>query len=406
MRAHLAAFVHRRAVLRTQRQMQRYAARHLFLQVLFLAALVLVGLGIFHPKLAPQVHGIPVSLPSAPSIPAEAGRGAGNSVATPGTPSIPTLCNPFDPNCFASSIGSWMAETILSGLQPVTDFFQNSSTNIITQTPPDDSYSNTMIGTINQALVRAVDVALACLLLIGGYNVILGHHWRIEHSEITELLPRAILVTCAVHFNLLFLGLFIDLNNALCNTVIAASSAQTLTNIIGGFLSIDSLAGLMLVILIIVVVVMLLILLVQMITRIALVALLIAVAPLALACLALPQTMRWGRLWFTTFSAAVLVQFLQVTALSLGGMLITSIGNTPIWHVGHILAEVFLAIGMMIITLKIPGMLQTWALHPMMQSSGWLMGQASGAGGSGGGGGDAASSGETAAKVAELLAML
>jgi hypothetical protein len=101
----------------------------------------------------------------------------------------------------------------------------------------------------------------------------------------------------------------------------------------------------------------------------------------------------------------VLVQFLQVTALALGGMLITSIGNTPIWHVGHELAEVFLAIGMMIITLKIPGMLQTWALHPMMTSSGWLMGQAS-PGGGGGDGSDAASSVETATKVAELLAML
>ena len=165
-------------------------------------------------------------------------------------------------------------------------------------------------------------------------------------------------------------------------------------------------ASLMLVVLIIVVVIMLLLLLAQMITRIALVALLIAVAPLALACLALPQTMRWGRLWFSTFSSAVLVQFLQVTALALGGMLITSIGNTPIWHVGHELAEVFLALGMMLITLKIPGMLQTWALHPMMNASGWLMEQASSGGSSGGSGGDAGSSSETAAKVAELLAVL
>ena len=406
MRVRLAAFFHRRTVLRAQRQMQRHTARQLFLQVLFLAALVLIGLGVFHQKLVPQAPGMLAALPSTAFTPSATGRGAGNSVATPGSPIAPALCNPFDPNCFANAISSWAAGAILSGLQPVTDFFQNSSTNILTQTPPDDSYNNTMVATINQALVHVVDVALACLLLIGGYNVILGHHLRIEHSSITELLPRAILATGAVHFNLLFLGLFIDLNNALCNTVIAASSAQTLTTIISGFLSINPLAGLMLVILIIVVVVLLLILLAQMIARIALVALLIAVAPLALACLALPQTMRWGRLWFTTFSSAVLVQFLQVTALSLGGMLITSIGNTPIWHVGHALAEVFLAIGMMVITLKIPGMLQTWALHPMMNASGWLMEQASAGGGSGGSGGVAGSSGETAAKAAELLAML
>jgi hypothetical protein len=401
MKAHLAACFHRRYARRAQRQTQQYAVRRLFLQALFFAALVLVGLGLFHLNSAPKP---PVISASLPFVQPETGRGAGNSAAGPSSPRTPTLCNPFDPNCYANAIGASTAQTILSGLQPITDFFQNSSTNILTQTPPDDSYHNTMVVTINQALVHAVDVALACLLLIGGYNVILGHHLRIEHSSITELLPRAILVTCAVHFNLLFLGLFIDLNNALCNTVVAAASAETLATIIGGFLSINPLAGLLLVVLILVVVIMLVLLLAQMITRIALVALLIAVAPLALACLALPQTMRWGRLWFTTFSAAVLVQFLQVTALALGGMLITSIGNTPIWHVGHALAEVFLAIGMMLITLKIPGMLQTWALHPMMQTSGGATGQAFGGGS--GGGGDAASSAETTAKVAELLAML
>jgi type IV secretory pathway VirB6-like protein len=288
----------------------------------------------------------------------------------------------------------------------VTDFFQNSSLNIITQTPPNDSYDNTMIGDINKDLVRVVDVALACLLLIGGYNVIIGHHWQIERASITELIPRAILVTCAVHFNLFFLGLFIDLNNALCNTVITAASAQTLTNIIGGFLSINLLAGLMLIILIIVVFILLILLLAQMITRIALVALLIAVAPLALACFVLPQTMRWGRLWFTTFSSAVLVQFLQVTALALGGLLITSIGNTANWHVAHELTEVFLAIGMVIITLKIPGMLQTWALHPMMASSGMMMDQAASLASGGASSGSSGSSGEAAATVAELIALL
>ncbi|HEU5376257.1 MAG TPA: conjugal transfer protein TrbL family protein [Ktedonobacteraceae bacterium] len=402
MKIRLAPFLRQRRHLRATLQMRRHYTRLLSLPLLFIAALVLVGIGLFHPKPvspASSTHSGPVSFPLASSAPSESGRGAGNSEATPASP---TLCNPFDPSCFANAIGSWTAGAILSGLQPITDFFQNSSTNILTQTPPDDSYGNSMIETINQALVHVVDVALACLLLIGGYNVILGHHLRIERSSITEVLPRAILVTCAVHFNLLFLGLFIDLNNALCNTVIAAASVQTLTNIISGFLSINPFAGLMLVVLIIVVAILLVFLLAQMITRIALVALLIAIAPLALACLALPQSMRWGRLWFTTFSSAVLVQFLQVTALALGGLLITSIGNTPIWHVGHELVEVFLAIGMMILTLKIPGMLQTWALHPMTTASGWVMDQVS----PGGNGGSGSGSIETATKVAELLALL
>jgi hypothetical protein len=369
-----------------------------------LAAFILTGVGLLHPKTAWPVqpaHSMPLSA-LAPTG-SETGRGAGNSAAAPVFPSTPALCNPFDPNCYANAIGGWIAGALLSGLQPITDFFQNSSLNILTQTPPDDSYANSMVWTINQDLVHAVDVALACLLLIGGYNVILGHHLRIARSSVSELLPRAILVTCAVHFNLFFIGLFIDLNNALCNTVIAVGSYQTLTNMIAGFLSINPFAGLMLVLLIIIVAVLAVLLFVQMVTRIALVALLVAVAPLALACLALPQSMRWGRLWFTAFSSAVLVQFLQVTALTLGGLLITSMGNTAFWHLGHQLVEVFLALGMMGVTLKIPGMLQTWALHPMMSTSGELIDYISSSSNGGSGG---SSSSETAATVAELLALL
>src|SRR5579885_404641 len=152
MRAHLAAFFHRRVARRAQRQMQSYTVRRLSLQALFFAALVLVGLGLFHLKPVSQASGTSVSFPSTSFIPSETGRGAGNSVAIPGSPATPALCNPFDPACYVNSIGASTAQTILSGLQPVTDFFQNSSTNILTQTPPDDSYHNTMVETINQAL--------------------------------------------------------------------------------------------------------------------------------------------------------------------------------------------------------------------------------------------------------------
>jgi len=211
MRARLAAFLHRRYTRRVGRQMMRHQIRRLGLRLLVLASLTLVGVGLLHPKGAapvPPAYGRDLP-PPASAVPE--GWGAGNSAAVPGFPSIPALCNPFDPNCYANAIGGWVAGALLSGFQPITDFFQNSSLNILTQTPPDDSYANSMVETINQDLVHAVDVALACLLLIGGYNVILGHHLHIARSSVSELLPRAVLVTCAVHFNLFFIGLFIDL---------------------------------------------------------------------------------------------------------------------------------------------------------------------------------------------------
>lgn len=129
----------------------------------------------------------------------------------------------------------------------------------------------------------------------------------------------------------------------------------------------------------------------QMIVRLALVAISLATAPLGLACLLLPQTMRWGRLWLTTFASAVMVQFVQVITLSLGGVFITELAATDLIHLDKGIAVAFLAIGMLFLVLKIPGMMQQWALHPMMQlgshgSSGGS-GSGSGSGGSGGGGG-------------------
>jgi hypothetical protein len=306
------------------------------------------------------------------------GSGANRAGATvPLSPAAPMWCNPFDPSCYANALAQYAAQQALSAFKPVSDFLQQSSANIITQTPAKDSYGNAMILTLNQDFVEAVDAALACLLLIGGYNVIVGQHLQMPHTSITELIPRAILVTCAVHFNLLFIGFFVNLENALCSTVIAVTSFQTLTNMVQSALQLNPSSGLLFVILTLVFLVMLVLLLFQMATRIALVALLIVLAPLGLACFALPQTMRWGRLWMTTFSAAILVQFLQVTALGLTGLFISVLGSTAIWHVGQDIGTIILAIGALFLVLKIPGMLQTWALHPMMDTPDLSEGSAS-----------------------------
>src|SRR5258707_12583466 len=248
--------------------------------MLLLAGLVLVVFGLLHPVYASQAPASPSTVQEKATPGASVtGQGAGNSMSNAATEA--SVCSPFDTSCITDAIGQTVATAILSALQPVTTFFQNSSANIVTQTPPDDSYANSMVGTINQDLVDAVDAALACLLLIGGFNVIIGPHLRMEQSTIAEILPRAILVTCAVHFNVLFMGLFIDLNNAVCNPVKAVASEQTLANLIATFLSPSTVDfGSLVVVLVLVMAILSILLLVQMITRLALVALLIAVAPL------------------------------------------------------------------------------------------------------------------------------
>lgn len=398
----------RSPLLLCQRQQERRSAQKRSRKRRGLFWLMLLPLGVlgwfcFFPHSPVVVPSLALSSQASSASMRERGLGAGGAGGSgerssfggpllPATRTLPPLCDPLDPSCYASTLAQYAAGQIISAFQPLTNFFQNSSANIITQTPVKDSYGNTTIVALNGVFVDAVDAALACLLLLGGYNVMVGQHLRLPQSSITELLPRAILVAFAVHFNLLFLGLFVDLENALCATVTAATSYQTFTNIITSFLSLSPTAGLLLVVLILVFFVLALLLLFQMTTRIALVAVLISVAPLGLACFMLPQTVRWGRLWLTTFSSAILVQFVQVTALGLGAMFLTSLGATAFWHVGQQLGTIFLATGTLFLVLKIPGMLQTWALHPMMETPDWGGGGGNSAGDSvgGGGAGDAA----------------
>jgi uncharacterized membrane protein YgcG len=216
-----------------------------------------------------------------------------------------------------------------------------------------------------------------------------------------EVLPRAVIVMAAVQFNLWFVTLFIQFENALTLGAIHIAGLDMLTNLIAGLFRLQS-VNLLLLILLIVLAIMTCMLLVQMITRLSIVAVAIALTPLGLGCFLLPQTVRWGRLWLVTLSTSVLVQFIQVVALGLGGVFITAIANTSLLRLDKNLAIAFLAIGTLGLVLKIPNMLQTWALHPMMDSSGSgggsgtnsessypmpSLGEFAGGGGGGGGGG-------------------
>lgn len=319
--------------------------------------------------------------------------GVGSRSADAHLPATPALCNPFDTNCFANGVASWIAMQIQNALQPVADQILKNPSNIISQTPllQGDS-QDTPILDLNNVFIGVIDTALATLLVIGAYNAIIGHHLGMPHASVTELIPRAILVVAAAHFNQIFLTDFINLENALSLAVIHAVGLDMLTNIIAGLFTNMLADGPLVFILEVVLAIMVLLLLIQMIVRLALVAICVAMAPLGLGCLMLPQSLRWGRLWLTLFASSVMVQFIQIAALGLGGIFITAIASTSLVRLDVQLATAFLAIGTLYLVLKIPGMLQNWALHPMMDgfnqggNSTSQGGQASGSGGSGDGG--------------------
>ncbi len=331
-------------------------------------SLLLAALVIGWASLAHAPGSIPLSATGAggPPFSLRAGgeKGAGGPLLVT---TLPAGCGPLDFACYIDTLASSAAQSVMSALTPVIDDFLKNPVNIVNQTPPIDSYQNATVIALNRIFVGAVDAALACLLVIGGYTIIVGSHLRMPQASLSELLPRVVMVVGAVHFNLLFLGFFIDLENTLCLAVIHATDTEVLTNTIAKMLTFNPDVGLLLVILAITLGILGLLLFVQMIARLALVDLLLVLGPLGLGCLMLPQTVRWGRLWLTSFSAAVWVQFIQVTALALGSVFLSAITAPGTVFHGNPLATAFLAIGTLGLVLKIPGMLHHWALSPLWQ---------------------------------------
>jgi hypothetical protein len=186
----------------------------------------------------------------------------------------------------------------------------NERNHVVTQTPPADTYQNATVITWSNGFLAVVDLALASLIVIGSYNVVVGRHLGLNHAELAEFLPRLILAVGAIHFSLYFLGLFIDLENALCGIALNLAGASTLTNIISALFQGNLLGeGLLVWILAFVLGVMVLLLGVQMAVRLALLWVLPVLARPVLVCFALPQTLGFGRMWLSLTASTVMVQF-------------------------------------------------------------------------------------------------
>lgn len=345
------------------------------------------------PQATPATHGVsgqaqpvmpPVSL-GAVSINGT-GTGAGPSAGAMRhlSPDLSAdFCLPTDASCWMQSATQWAASQIQNPLQSVVAFFLNNPVDILFQTPPSDTYQNSTVIALWNALMDGVIAALACLIVIGGYNAMVASYFGLRQSSIAAFLPQVLLAFAAAHFSLTFLGLFIDLENALCVAIVTAAGIQTFFNTLLGLFQNPSTEGLLVWALVIVVAILVICLLGQMILRIGMVALLVVLSGPALLCFALPQTQRYARLWMTLFTSTVLVQFFQVTALALGGVLLTAVGTNDLFHAPQGIGQVLLCIGVLVLVLKIPGMLNVWALRSIQEGWGAF------GGGSGGGGGSA-----------------
>ena len=371
------------------RHLRRYRVCLLLVLALFGLHLLAAGPGagnshtVTAQQAAPAHTSIQTAQVSASRAPVSVGMGAGTSSAGRTGATIPTAsCNPFDVICWLTNAAQWLGQQIINALQSAINGLLHGPLDIITQTPPADTYQNGTVITWANAFLAVVDLALASLIVIGGYNVMVGRGLGLPDSALPEFLPRLLLAFGAAHFSLFFLGLFIDLENALSGVALDLASHSMLTNVIAGLFQGNLLGeGFLVVVLAIVLGVMSLLLGAQMVVRLALLWVLLVLSGPGLACFALPQTMGFGRLWLSLTASTVMVQFFQVVALGLGGTLLTALGASNLSGLGGTLATLLVAAAMLYLVLRIPGIVQRYAFRPMMDASAATAGAIGGAAG-------------------------
>jgi hypothetical protein len=228
--------------------------------------------------------------------------------------------------------------------------------NVITQTPPGLSYNSDVVRRLWGTLRIVGNAALAVVTVWGGLNIIVHPHIRAPYHGALELVPRVLLGAVLVNTSLDWGRFVIDLNNALCQAI--GSGSLPAWNAV---LQPSAEALLMNLIAIVIYLAMGLLLFVQMLMRLALVDVLLILAPLALLCWVVPQTYGWARLWFSTFFAAVFVQFVQVLVLQLGTNLINhlpgllpDVGADPLNGGRLWLATLLLGVAVLQLTRQVP----------------------------------------------------
>lgn len=224
-----------------------------------------------------------------------------------------------------------------------------SSLNFVTRTPAEGTYDSPTVRSLYDFSRAIVNVALAVVVMWGGFNVIIKEHTRSPYHEAMELLPRVILAALAANLTVEFARMLIDINNAL-----AAGVGDV--GLPGYDQATPSQEGLALIFTAVAYGIVAILLVFQMLMRLALLAMLIVLGPIAALLWVLPQTQQWTRWWTDLFVITVFQQAVQVMVLALGTALMVEL--TP-GSVSNALLTMLLGLAVCWLTLKVPSLLRS-----------------------------------------------
>jgi hypothetical protein len=278
-------------------------------------------------------------------------------------------CSIFDAgyiDCLIGQMSETIATRLFEAVQPLLEWIENNPLNFVTRTPEAATYNNQVVQRFVGFGIMVFDAALAVRLLLMAYHLMVGRSLGLPSLSVREALPRLAVLVVLAHNSLLLCQWLIDFNNALCQGVDALFQVSLLRLAIEAIF--HSFAGttagavnlLLLLSLALFLLIQVLLLSWQMLVRLATIILLTSLAPVAF----LSET--WLSRWISAFTTTILIQFVQVSALALGGMLAAFFaGNIFQGFSDQLVISLLVSNALFFLVLRVPSMLREFALRPI-----------------------------------------
>ena len=282
---------------------------------------------------------------------------------TPAAHPALAACGLLDFTCqISQSITSWFASLVESAINPVLTVIGQD----LLSTPQPGSFP-AVAGMWGTSLAIA-DAAYVLLVLAGGI-VVMGYETVQTSTSAKEIAPRLVLGLAVSNLSLILTSHAVSLANGLAAALAGqgadpqaagAALAGTIRNSI-------SAGGIFIILLALVAVILALVLAVTYVLRLMGLILLTAVAPLALACYALPQTAWAARWWWRAMTAVLLIPAAQALVLTAA----VRVFFTTAWintDIGQYLLHMLITICLLYILMRIPFWIARPALSPFGHS--------------------------------------
>jgi hypothetical protein len=265
-------------------------------------------------------------------------------------------------DCLLGQVSTTVATRVFEAIRPFLIWLNDNPLNFVTRTPEAATYQNEVVQRFVSFGITVVDAALAVRVLLIAYRMMIGRSIGLPTLSVLEALPRLALLVIVAHNSLLICQWLIDFNNALCSAVDGLFQLTLLQLAIQALLRGSPEGNINLLLLFALSLFLagqVLFIAWQMLVRLATVIFLTSLSPLAFLHEA------WLRRWVSAFVATVLVQFLQVSALALGGMLAGFFaGKVFTGFSDQLVISLLVSNALFFLVLRIPHMLHEYALSP------------------------------------------